>query len=171
MMMEKGDAAVQVLRAAGKLAKTPQETQMVDNSLMHAQEYAEAQKQYAEENDDVENSEAKAEASVQTTSVTRPQLKQRPQFVAKGPHQFMVGVLKGVHCDNPALDLTVNADGKLVPLHIDNYYKIQFTARGFQPDKELNPCADLENRPAKVEYVESADPAMNAQLIGIELHK
>jgi tetratricopeptide (TPR) repeat protein len=167
MTMKKGDAAVQVLHAAAKLAKTPQEIQMVDNSLMHAQEYAEAQQQYAEEKEDDE-----PEASVQTTpTVTRPQLKVRLAFHPKGPHQFMVGVLKAVHCDNPALDLTVNANGKLVVLHVDNYYKIQFTALGFQPDKELNPCADLENRSAKVEYVESADPAINAQLIGIELRK
>jgi hypothetical protein len=91
--------------------------------------------------------------------------------VAKGSHRFLVGVLKGVHCDNPALDLTINASGKLVALHVDNYYKIQFSALGFQPSKELNPCADLENRPAKIEYVESADPSMSPQLIAVELHK
>ena len=172
MTMEKGQSAVDVLHYAAKLAKTPEETQMVDNSLIHAQEYAEAQKQYAEEKEDAEKEEATAEPSVQTTSgVTPPQLKRRPAFAAKGPHRFMVGVLKEVHCDNPALDLTVNSNGKLVALHVDSYYKIQFSALGFQPDKELNPCTDLENRPAKVEYVESANPSMNAQLISIELHK
>jgi hypothetical protein len=76
-----------------------------------------------------------------------------------------------VHCDNPALDLTVDSNGKLLALHVDNYYKISFTSLGFQPNKDLNPCSDLENRPAKVEYVESATPSVTAQLISVELHK
>jgi hypothetical protein len=42
---------------------------------------------------------------------------------------------------------------------------------GFQPGKDLNPCTDLENRPAKVEYVESANPSVTAQIVSIELHK
>jgi hypothetical protein len=69
------------------------------------------------------------------------------------------------------LDLTLNANGKLVALHVDNYFKIQFSARGFQPSSDLNPCKDLEDKPAKVEYVESASPSARAQLIAVELHK
>jgi hypothetical protein len=42
---------------------------------------------------------------------------------------------------------------------------------GFQASDDLNPCKDLENRPAKVEYVESADPSVTPQLISVELHK
>ena len=34
------------------------------------------------------------------------------QRFLKGQHRFIVGVLKGVHCDNPALSLTVTASGK-----------------------------------------------------------
>lgn len=172
MTMEKGQNAVQVLQYAAKLAKTPEESQTVDSALIHAQEYAEAQKEYAEDKEDMQKQEAEAKASAETkVEGTPPQLKRRPEFVAKGPHRFMVGVLKEVHCDAPELDLTVNSDGKKLPLHVDNYYKIEFSALGFQPDKELNPCADLENRPAKVEYVESADPSVTAQLIAVELHK
>jgi hypothetical protein len=76
-----------------------------------------------------------------------------------------------VHCDNPALDLTVSSDAKPIALHVDNYFKVPFTALGFQPSKDLNPCADLENRTAKVEYVESANPSVTAQLISVELHQ
>jgi hypothetical protein len=56
-------------------------------------------------------------------------------------------------------------------LHVDNYFKVPYTALGFEPSKDLNPCTDLENRPAKVEYVESANPSVAAQLVSIELHK
>jgi tetratricopeptide (TPR) repeat protein len=174
MTMENGQNAVNVLHSAAKLAKTPQESQMVDNALMHAQEYAENQSRYAEQMRRVHEEEKAGNVSgtVSTTSGDRiPHLARRPEFVPHGPHRFLVGVLKSVHCDNPALDLTVNASGKLVALHADNYFSLPFTALGFQPDKDLNPCADLENRPAKVEYVESASPNVTAHLISVELHK
>ena len=165
MQMQNPENAVNVLREAAKVAKTPEQSQMIDNILMHAQEYAEQKRRRdAEEKDS-------GEVTATVTNTTIPQLKKRPEFVAKGPHRFVVGVLKSVRCDTPALDLTVNASGKLVALHVDNYYKLTFTALGFQPSAELNPCADLENRPAKVEYVESANPSQTAQLISIELHK
>ena len=119
-----------------------------------------------------EEEKAGGGAAVSTTSEGyMPHLARRAEFVPRGPHRFLVGVLKGVRCDNPAMDLTVNSSGKLVALHVDNYFTLPFTALGFQPDKDLNPCADLENRPAKVEYVESANPSVTAHLISVELHK
>jgi tetratricopeptide (TPR) repeat protein len=172
MAMEKGQNAVDVLRYAAKLAKTPQDTQMVDGALLRAQEYAGNQARFEEQTRRLnEEEKAGSAAAVSTTGEHMPRLARRPDFVPRGPHRFLVGVLKGVRCDNPALDLTVNSSGKLVALHVDNYFKLPFTALGFQPDKDLNPCADLENRPAKVEYVESANPSVTAQLISIELRK
>jgi tetratricopeptide (TPR) repeat protein len=174
MTMEKGQNAVNVLRAAAKMAKTPQESQMVETALMHAQEYADNQAHFAEQTQRMNEEEGAGNVagSVSTKSDDHvPHLSRRPEFVPRGPHRFLVGVLKGVHCDNPALDLTVNSGEKLLALHVDNYFKLPFTSLGFQPDKDLNPCADLENRPAKVEYVESADPKVTAHLVSVELHK
>jgi tetratricopeptide (TPR) repeat protein len=173
MTMEKGQNAVDVLRFAAKLAKTPQDSQMVETALMHAQDYADNQAHFAEQTRRMnEEEKSGAGAAVSTTSDGyMPHLSRRAEFVARGPHRFLVGVLKSVHCDNPALDLTVNSSGKLLALHVDNYFTLPFTALGFQPDKDLNPCADLENRSAKVEYVESADPKVTAHLISVELHK
>ena len=173
MTMEKGQNAVDVLRFAGKVAKTPQESQMVETALIHTQEYAENQAHFAEQTrrmDEGEKSSGGAAVSM-TSAGYVPHLSRRAEFVPRGPHRFLVGVLKGVHCDNPAMDLTVNSSGKLVALHVDNYFTLPFTALGFQPDKDLNPCADLENRSAKVEYVESANPNVMAHLVSVELHK
>ena len=100
-----------------------------------------------------------------------PTVKSRPEFVPGGPHRFAVGVLKNVTCGNPSLDLTVSSEGKNLPLHVENYYTISFSALGVEPSKELNPCTDLENKPAKVEYVESANPSVAAEIISVELHK
>ncbi len=174
LTMEKGQSAVDVLRYAAKLVKTPQENQMVENALAQAQAYADSQARFDERNREmsVEEKAGSAAGTVQTTSqANMPHLARRPDFVARGPHRFLVGILKGVHCNNPALDLTVNSSGKLVALHVDNYFTLPFTTLGFQPDKDLNPCADLENRTAKVEYVESANPSVTARLISVELHK
>jgi tetratricopeptide (TPR) repeat protein len=172
MAMRQPQNAVNVLRAASKLAKTPEQSQMLDNALMHATEYAEAQARMPqlEEHDH-------AGEQVSSQEVPRPTLKPRlspphhPDFVAKGPHKFLVGVLQEVRCDNPALDLTVAAKGKTLAVHSDNYFMVNFTTLGFRPTGDLNPCADLKDRPAKVEYVESADPSVSPQLISVELHK
>jgi tetratricopeptide (TPR) repeat protein len=173
MAMQQPDNAIAVLRLAAKLAKTQEESATVDNFLMHVQEYAEAQKRFAAQrqgmsaNDDDDDDAA---VKITTTEVTNASQK-TPEFVPKGPHRFLVGVLKSVHCENIGLDVTVTANGKQVALHTDNYYNLQFSALGFQPSGELNPCKDLESRPAKVEYVESANQSVAPRLLAIELHK
>ncbi len=169
--MQQGQNAVNVLRAAAKVAKTPEEIQAVDNGLMHAQEYSSAQERVAEQNRQIRE-EFKAAANQDSSAEPAPpRLTTRKEFVASGPHRFVVGVLKGVHCDMPMLDLTVSSGAKMLALHTDNFYKIQFTALNFSPKDELKPCSDLENRPAKVEYVESADKTNSPRLIAVELHK
>ena len=171
MRMQQGKNAVEVLRAAGKLAKTPAEAAAVENMLMNAEAYAEALEQ-AENRQMNEISSTDEEGTVSTASDV-PHLAHRKEkeFVPSGPHRYVVGVLKNVHCDAPDLDLAVTSGAKTLALHSDNYYKLQFTALGFQPSGDLNPCSDLENKSAKVEYVESADKSDAPHLIAIELHK
>ena len=170
LAMGKGQNAVQVLRATAKLAKTPQETQAVDNSLMHAQEYAEEQERSGKQSRQMSEAAPAGQGRIES-STDIPHLAPRKEFVPSGPHRFVVGVLKDVHCDVPNLDLTVTAGTKKLALHADNYYKIEFTALNFQPSADLKPCSDLENRLAKVEYVDSADKSDAPHLIAIEIHK
>jgi hypothetical protein len=66
--------------------------------------------------------------------------------------------------------MTVTSRTKTVTLYAENYFKVQFTAL-FAQDKDLNPCEELENRPAKVEYVDSADSSDIPHLIAVELHR
>lgn len=171
MTMQQPKNAVTVLQTAAKLAKSPADVQMAENALMHAREYAESQERFEQEKSLYESSGAgSSQEPTPVSDSRRPTLKHR-DFVGKGPHQFLVGTLKSVHCDRSAMDLTVSSKGKDVAVHADNYYSIPFSALGFQPSSDLNPCLDLENRPAKVEYVESAKPDASAQLISVELHK
>jgi tetratricopeptide (TPR) repeat protein len=102
LSMEKGENAVNVLRNAAKVAKTPQESQMVDNVLMHAQEYVENQARFAEQTRRMNEEEKTGNRAgeVSTTSEEHiPHLERRPDFVPRGPHRFLVGVLRDVHCN------------------------------------------------------------------------
>ncbi|MGA8866757.1 MAG: hypothetical protein WB510_07300, partial [Candidatus Sulfotelmatobacter sp.] len=83
-------------------------------------------------------------------------------------HHFVTGVLKGVHCDNPAIDLTVLSGEKMLRLHANSYFKIQYSVLNDALKGDINPCADLEGRSAKVEYVDTAGAAV---VVAIEIHK
>jgi hypothetical protein len=87
-----------------------------------------------------------------------------------GPHHFVTGVLKNVRCNTPAIDLNVIVAGRTLGLHSSNYFKIDYTVLDFTLKGNLNPCADLEGRPAKVEYVESASKDQ-ASVVAIEIHR
>jgi hypothetical protein len=171
--MAQGNNAVRVLEQTARLARTPDEIQSVEQQLNNARKYAAAQEQEAElKRAMVEAAPGAATAMADSSaSVEGTTLRHRDTFVAKGPHHFLLGVLKNVHCDVAQLDLNVDASGKSLTLHAENYFKIQFSALNFAPSSDLNPCKDLEGRPAKVEYVEAADKSVTARLLSIELHK
>jgi len=175
MAMQRGQNAVEVLQAAEKVAKSPEESQFIEEALLHAQAYAASQQEIEKQN---ERNREQAEASVQAGSPSVPSNNDdgpvphlvRRTFVPSGPHRYITGVLQNVHCDATNLDLAVKSDGKITALHTDNYFKVEFSALGFQPNGALKPCSDLEGRPAKVEYVESANKGHKARVLSIELH-
>lgn len=172
MTAEKGNSAVDVLRAAAKVAKTPEDEQTVENTLMHAEEYVAAQDEASRHSvSTVETTVTQVAPQGSGETVDAPRLAHRDEFVPHGPHRFLTGVLKDIHCDAPQMDLTVDSGGKNLVLHAENYYKIQFSALNFKPSAQLNPCKDLQGRSAKVEYVESASPSAAARVVSIELHK
>ena len=151
-------SAAKVLQDAALIAKTPQETKEVEQRVADAEKYASSRVP------DTKQAQAGEIAAV----ADKGPLQQN--FISRGPRLFLIGVLKDVHCTPPALDLTVTSRAKSVTLHSENYYKIQFTAL-FTPDGELNPCDELENRAAKVEYFESANASETPRIVAIELHK
>jgi len=173
--MGQGKNAADVLRNAAKLAKTPEENEFVTQALIHAQDFshnqtadAEGRRQRSEE-DDVSDEEP-ASPSNSSDMPTPPHLSHR-DFVPNGPHHFVTGIIQSVHCDASNLDLVVKANAQVVNLHSDNYYRIQFSTLGFQPKGDLNPCAQLSGRPAKIEYQESADKSQTPRLLSVELHQ
>lgn len=168
LQMERGKDAVTVIRNAMPLASSPQETAMAESFLRHAEEYAQAQEQ----------SERFAQQLKAATPVTETDSRGaevrgsavHDEALPNGPHHFVTGVLKDVHCNTPAIDLNVIAAGKTLGLHSGNYFKIEYSTLGVALKKNLNPCADLEGKPAKVEYVDSAGKGP-AAVMAIEIHK
>jgi Tfp pilus assembly protein PilF len=165
MQMDRGTDAVVVLRGALRVAKTPEETAMVQNILTQAEQYVNARDRQAEE----------LKANVQANSASAGEgsanAETPEEELPKGPHRFLVGTLQNVHCHASDIELTIAAKGKTMPLHSSNFYKIGFTALGFTPKGDLNPCKDLEGMSAKVEYVESSAKPAAAYVVAIELHK
>jgi Tfp pilus assembly protein PilF len=170
MQMQRGEDAVTVLRGALRLTKSPQETAMVQNFLTQVERYADAQ-QRMEQARLTDQPKTNVEADAAPAQQTNDIAEQPPEELPNGHHRFLVGTLHDVHCHAPGIDLTVAANGKTLALHSGNFYKIGFTVLGFTPKGDLNPCSDLEGRPAKVEYVESSAKPAAAYVVAIELHK
>jgi Tfp pilus assembly protein PilF len=165
MQMDRGTDAVVVLRGALRVAKSPEETAMVQNILTQAEQYVNARDRQVEE------LKANVQANASSAGEGSANAETPEEELPKGPHRFMAGTLQNVHCHGPGIELTVAAKGKTIALHRGNYYKIEFTALGFTPKGDLSPCRDLEGVSAKVEYVESSAMPATAYVVAIELHK
>lgn len=98
--MGNSKSAIDVLRAAAKLAKTPQESQTVDKVLTNVQAYAAAQERIGEQNrqtdEEMKAGQDRAQDQDGPDGNGPPRLAHRKEFVPSGPHRFVVGVLKGV---------------------------------------------------------------------------
>jgi Tfp pilus assembly protein PilF len=165
MQMDRGTDAMVVLRGALRVAKSPEETAMVQNILTQAEQYVNARDRQVEE------LKANVQANAGSAGEGSANAETPEEELPKGPHRFMAGTLQNVHCHGPGIELTVAAKGKTMALHRGNYYQIEFTTLGFTPKGDLSPCRDLEGISAKVEYVESSTKPATAYVIAIELHK
>jgi tetratricopeptide (TPR) repeat protein len=169
LQMERGDDAVRVIQNAIHLASSPQETAMAENFLMHAQEYAQQQEHNAF-TEQVEVAGAVNSTSQVEGATISEQEAVQDDPTPTGPHHFMTGVLRNVKCNAAAMDLNLIAEGNTLPLRTSNYFKLDYSSLGVALKKDLNPCADLEGRLAKVEYV-APSGKQPAALIAFEIHK
>jgi hypothetical protein len=171
LQMERGKDAVTVIRNALHLASSPQETAMAESFLEHAEEYARAQEQNRRYMEQTKTGEPAAEDTSQVAEADiAADSAGHDQALPTGPHHFVTGVLRDVHCNAPTMDLSVVSGGKPFGLHTNNYFEVEYSVLNVTLKGDLKPCADLEGRPAKVEYVDSASGG-RAAVVAIELHK
>lgn len=163
--MQRESDAVSVLRNALKIAKTQQETIMVQNQLDAIQNY-----QLARERNEEQARQFEKERSESASDDPGADAKPHDQALT-GPRRTVIGTFKNVHCSYPAvLDADVEAAGKTISLHARNFYKINFSALNYTPKAEFLPCSDLEGMHGKAEYIESSSAKTNG-LVSIELEK
>jgi len=170
LMLEMGrdNDVITVLRNAMHLA-TPDERVMAQDFLQHVQTSA-AQEQHQSG----ERQRVLGQPSVDADPNAAPANVLRKETMPLGPHQFLLGVIKDVHCgppDGPTLNFTLASGAKTIEAHSGNYYDLKFSAVNFTPRDDFDPCKDLEGMSAKIEYVESSDKPPVDYVVAIELHK
>ena len=119
------------------------------------------------------NSKAQSQAGTATEKVAEVDVvPKHPTEAADGPKHEALGVIRGVKCSYPAvIEFKVESTKKTVSLYNNNYYQLEFSALGFTPEGELNPCKDIEGRNARVQYAESSDKTVDGQAVAVELRK
>src|SRR4029077_9177941 len=126
--------AIAVLQNAASLAKTPDEVSSVQNLLEAAQQYQASRQQVQqspEATQGIQSTGAQGQSSAQATLGNAKQPAPEEQH---GPRHGVKGTIKDVQCSLPAImQLKVEGDGKTLPLHSNNYFKIQFSALNFTP--------------------------------------
>ena len=95
-----------------------------------------------------------------------------PTEPADGPKHEALGVIRGVQCSYPAvIEFKVESAKQTVSLYSNNYYKLEFSALGYTPERNLRPCVDIEGMKARVQYAESSDKTVDGQAVAVELRK
>lgn len=194
MALRRYKDAVLVLQSAVSLAKNPAEQARAQTFLHNAEHYEAAQErpeQYnrslsqegqsaAQKSLSVDNSDVseppklsrRPAAETNSSDSAQPALPQHEAQDVRGPHRFATGTIKNVQCSGlSTMDFVVVSPGGEIAMHSDNYYKIQFSALGFTPAGDMQPCTQIEGRPAKVEFIEPADKSVKDRIVAIELHK
>jgi tetratricopeptide (TPR) repeat protein len=178
--------AIAVLKAAFRVAKTPEQVVSVQTRIDQIEQYNAAVER---------NRQAEEAAGPQTVSTivtdTRTMTmtssdgrkvilrsdaaQQTPKYPTEaptGPHHTARGILRSVHCSYPTiLTLSVDQAGKAVSLYRNDFNQIEFSATNFTPKGDLNPCTDIEGMKAKVGYAEVSDKSIAGQILSVELSK
>lgn len=161
--------ALSVLNSALKVAKNPQQTSMVQNSIEQVQSF-EAERARMEAENQAMNADAKP-VKMEVYVDNMPKLK-HPTMPAGGPKHVADGVIKGVACTPPAaLEFQLAGKSKTFALYMNDYFKLELSVLNFTPSGSMDPCSDFEGMKAKVEYIDSSDTTVDGQIVSVELRK
>jgi tetratricopeptide (TPR) repeat protein len=120
----------------------------------------------------IEAARTRAEADEKAQVAALEAKPKHPTEPPDGPKHEALGVIRGVQCSYPAvIEFRVEGAKKTISVYSNNYYKLEFSALGFTPDGDMNPCKDIEGMKARVGYAESSDKSVDGQAIAVELRK
>jgi Flp pilus assembly protein TadD len=177
--------AQRILKAADQVATTPEEHERIQSRL-----------QWLKRRDEVESARTRAEnpggssgtgevaggtgpagtpessgAAGPNRAVLVPHEERNfPAGAATGRQHTVAGVLHAVACFYPkGLTFRVQGSGKPLSLYSNDMYGIRFSAANVKPEKDLNPCEELEGKSVQVTYAEVTDKAVAGQIVAIEV--
>jgi tetratricopeptide (TPR) repeat protein len=181
--------AIGVLKAAAKVAKSPEEIAMVQTRLKQIEEFQAASERAATrgEGDGTMMGQTSVTLTTQSGAATKTMVFRRvngkmmgtpeeapnyPTGDSAGPRHTVQGILRGVQCSYPnVISLSVDRAGKMITLYNNNFYKIVFTTANYEPDGDIKPCTGIEDMKASVKYAEVSDKVVAGQILAIELSK
>ncbi|NYF79545.1 tetratricopeptide repeat protein [Granulicella arctica] len=194
-MEQQYPGALGVLKAAKRVAKTPDEIAQLQTRIEQLQKF-----QAAADHAHTVNAENAAQVTIKQTTSLQPQTgdtsvtgtgktvvfkkvdgkmigttEAAPKYPAEdstGPRHTITGVIRGVQCSYPAvIALSIEQAGKAISLYNNNFYKIDFTLGNYTSNDEIKPCTDIEGMKASVKYAEISAPNVAGQILAIELNK
>jgi tetratricopeptide (TPR) repeat protein len=157
--------AIAVLTAALKFADTPELQEQIKQRLASIQGFVSAM-----EENEKQRSPVQAEVADKVNIVEAPV----EDDTKHGPKHTVRGTLREVACTYPSrMTLTVVAPKPTKPVELRsiNFSKIEYSALGFTPKGDLDPCHDLSGMKAKVDYFESAESGKPGWVVAIQLTK
>jgi tetratricopeptide (TPR) repeat protein len=185
MNEQRSEAALGVLKAAKRVAKTPEEVASVDSRIERIEQYQAAVAQSKAVGDTVTVEARTTTTDTRTMTVTssdgrtyvlKPHsVDEAPKYPTEPPtgaRHTARGIIESVKCAYPSiLTLQVDEAGKTVSLYRNDFYQIEFTVTNFTPKSDINPCTDIQGLKGKVEYAEVSDKSIAGQILSIELSK
>jgi tetratricopeptide (TPR) repeat protein len=181
-------SAISVLKIALPIAKTPSQTDFVNQRIHQLQQFQNAQEVAAARpsasstppTSSASSGDSPMVATGKTMVFRRVNGKimgsaeDEPKYPAgdsKGPQRTIKGTLRAIRCSYPTvLALDVDQGGKTLTLYSNNYYKIVFTTT-YDSNDEIKPCTAIEDMKATVKYAEVTDQKVAGQILAIELSK
>jgi tetratricopeptide (TPR) repeat protein len=168
LQMKRPNEAIALLQATAKMASDPQQLAMIYREQESIQQYMAATKRQEEQ---FRQSGTRIDDDAHSAS-DEPPAPDLPDDSRHGPKRTAIGTIKNVQCSAPALmRLKLQSTTKSLSLHARNYYKIDYSAVGFVPTGNMNPCKDLEAMKATVVYFEGDPASAEGQIISIEVRK
>jgi tetratricopeptide (TPR) repeat protein len=181
------DDAVNVLKVAIHVAKTPEQVAFVQSRIDQIEQYqaAVAKSRQTPGNSDSQSLDGD-DTDTRTVTVTtndgrkyviKSNGAEGPKYPTEaptGPRHTIRGILRNVQCSYPTtITLNIEPGGKApaVAVYRNNFSQIVFSVLNFTPKNDLNPCTDIEGFKAKVDYAEVSDKSIAGQIIAIELSK
>ncbi|MFL6428293.1 MAG: tetratricopeptide repeat protein [Acidobacteriaceae bacterium] len=158
--------ALHVLEAARPLAKDPSQTAMLDQSIRAIEQSQSMRAEQAQHpGNQAQRMERFKTAVIETSSAASP----HPSATADATKRNARGIIQAVHCNGAVLELELQGAANTIALYSNNYFKIEFVAVNDASPGDMQPCQDLEGKPAVVSYAETVDSTAAGEIVSITI--